>query len=113
MDQKKLGRLNQLFEKMVSNAVSSSENRIEDMITGITLTLNEVTASPFSLQIKQDSTGIKDAINDFVDSYNETRDLLKRVKDIKLEKPAIAVQMDSLLTAFYHTTKYLYFNNKK
>lgn len=25
MDQKKIGRLNQLFEKMVSNAVSSSE----------------------------------------------------------------------------------------
>ena len=25
MDQQKLGRLNQLFEKMVSNAVSSSE----------------------------------------------------------------------------------------
>jgi phosphoglycerol transferase MdoB-like AlkP superfamily enzyme len=35
------------------------------------------------------------------------------VKDIKLDKPTIAQQMDSLLSAYYHTTKYLYFNNKK
>jgi phosphoglycerol transferase MdoB-like AlkP superfamily enzyme len=36
-----------------------------------------------------------------------------KVKDIKLENPNIAQQMDSLLSAYYHTTKYLYFNNKK
>jgi phosphoglycerol transferase MdoB-like AlkP superfamily enzyme len=35
------------------------------------------------------------------------------VKDIQRDKPAIAEQMDSLLSAYYHTTKYLYFNNKK
>ena len=35
------------------------------------------------------------------------------VKDIQLDKPVIAKQMDSLLSAYYHTTKYLYFNNKK
>jgi phosphoglycerol transferase MdoB-like AlkP superfamily enzyme len=37
----------------------------------------------------------------------------KTIKDIKLEKPIITEQMDSLLSAYYHTTKYLYFNNKK
>ncbi|EAR12682.1 sulfatase family protein [Polaribacter irgensii 23-P] len=36
-----------------------------------------------------------------------------KVKNIKLEKPEIAQAMDSLLSAFYHSTKYLYFNNKK
>ena len=35
------------------------------------------------------------------------------IKDIKLNKPNITLQMDSLLSAYYHTTKYLYFNNKK
>jgi len=35
------------------------------------------------------------------------------IKDIKLDKPMITQQMDSLLSAYYHTTKYLYFNNKK
>ncbi|MFQ3297664.1 MAG: phosphoglycerol transferase MdoB-like AlkP superfamily enzyme [Polaribacter sp.] len=35
------------------------------------------------------------------------------VKDIQRDKPAIAKEMDSLLSAYYHATKYLYFNNKK
>ncbi len=35
------------------------------------------------------------------------------IQDIKFDKPVIAKQMDSLLSAYYHTTKYLYFNNKK
>jgi len=33
--------------------------------------------------------------------------------DIKEEYPSTAKRMDSLLSAFYHATKYLYFNNKK
>ena len=37
----------------------------------------------------------------------------KPVKDIKLENPAITQSMDSLLSAYYHSTKYLYLNNKK
>ncbi|WP_282073593.1 LTA synthase family protein [Polaribacter atrinae] len=37
----------------------------------------------------------------------------KEIKDIKLDKPNITQQMDSLLSAYYHSTKYLYFNNKK
>ncbi|MEO9572005.1 MAG: sulfatase-like hydrolase/transferase [Polaribacter sp.] len=36
-----------------------------------------------------------------------------KIKDIKLDKPNVTQQMDSLLSAYYHTTKYLYFNNKK
>jgi len=35
------------------------------------------------------------------------------VKDIKLENPKVSKELDSLLSAYYHTTKYLYFNNKK
>ncbi|MFT5214499.1 MAG: phosphoglycerol transferase MdoB-like AlkP superfamily enzyme [Patiriisocius sp.] len=35
------------------------------------------------------------------------------IKDIKLENPDITKRMDSLLSTYYHTTKYLYFNNKK
>ena len=37
----------------------------------------------------------------------------RNVKDIKLENPKISKELDSLLSAYYHTTKYLYFNNKK
>jgi phosphoglycerol transferase MdoB-like AlkP superfamily enzyme len=35
------------------------------------------------------------------------------VIDIKEFKPTITQSMDSLLSAYYHSTKYLYFNNKK
>ena len=35
------------------------------------------------------------------------------IEDIKLDKPYVTQQMDSLLSAYYHSTKYLYFNNKK
>jgi phosphoglycerol transferase MdoB-like AlkP superfamily enzyme len=35
------------------------------------------------------------------------------LKDLKLDKPNISLKMDSLLSAYYHSTKYLYFNNKK
>ena len=55
--------------------------------------------------------------------YYETTNISKKtglynlqantVKDIQLDNPAIAKEMDSLLSAYYHTTKYLYFNNKK
>ena len=37
----------------------------------------------------------------------------KEVKDIKNDNPLVAKKMDSLLSAYYHATKYLYFNNKK
>ena len=37
----------------------------------------------------------------------------RTVEDIQYKSPTIAQQMDSLLSAYYHTTKYLYFNNKK
>lgn len=37
----------------------------------------------------------------------------KELKDIKAKNPLIAKKMDSLLSAYYHATKYLYFHNKK
>ena len=35
------------------------------------------------------------------------------IEDVKADKPLITKEMDSLLSAYYHATKYLYFNNKK
>ena len=36
-----------------------------------------------------------------------------KLKDLKVEYPEQTSAMDSLLSAYYHSTKYLYFNNKK
>ncbi|MCL7753451.1 alkaline phosphatase family protein [Polaribacter sp. Z022] len=52
----------------------------------------------------------KTTINKTAALYNlNTKDL----NDIKDKNPLITKKMDSLLNAFYHSTKYLYFNNKK
>jgi phosphoglycerol transferase MdoB-like AlkP superfamily enzyme len=37
----------------------------------------------------------------------------KKLIDIKKEYPKKSAEMDSLLNAYYHATKYLYYNNKK
>jgi hypothetical protein len=37
----------------------------------------------------------------------------KNLEDIKEKYPKRTKAMDSLLNAYYHSTKYLYFNNKK
>jgi len=35
------------------------------------------------------------------------------IRDLKEQFPIVAQEMDSLLSGYYHSTKYLYFNNKK
>ena len=35
------------------------------------------------------------------------------IEDVKKKYPKVSQQMDSLLSAYFHSTKYLYFNNKK
>ncbi|MFY0604171.1 MAG: sulfatase-like hydrolase/transferase [Flavobacteriaceae bacterium] len=37
----------------------------------------------------------------------------KETIDISQQYPKIAIKMDSLITSYYHSTKYLYYNNKK
>jgi phosphoglycerol transferase MdoB-like AlkP superfamily enzyme len=37
----------------------------------------------------------------------------KKTEDLKEKYPKKVLEMDSLLNAYYHSTKYLYFNNKK
>ena len=38
---------------------------------------------------------------------------INSIEDIKVDKHALTKEMDSLLAAYYHSTKYLYYNNKK
>ncbi len=52
----------------------------------------------------------KTGISKYTGLYNLKE---KEVTNLKEEHPAISKRMDSLLSAFYHSTKYLYFNNKK
>jgi flagellar hook-associated protein 2 len=50
--------------------VTSTSNTVAGALQGVTLQLMGQSATPVTLSVAQDTTGIKRAINDFVDSYN-------------------------------------------
>ena len=60
---------------------------------------------------------VKDSLYFFRTNTTNTTGLYnlknKNLFDIKERHTTIAQQMDSLVNAYYHSTKYLYFNNKK
>ncbi|MGB6242131.1 MAG: flagellar filament capping protein FliD [Castellaniella sp.] len=51
-------------------AITSQSNTISNVIDGVTLTLNQTTASATSLSLTQDTSVAKKAVEDFVKSYN-------------------------------------------
>ncbi|WP_405604783.1 LTA synthase family protein [Polaribacter sp. Asnod1-A03] len=58
--------------------------------------------------------------NNFYYTINKSTDknglfnlLTKDLKDLKEDYPYVTKEMDELLKAYYHSTKYLYYNNKK
>ena len=59
--------------------VSKSSNTVSDVIPGVTLTLNKITASSASLTIARDTTTISNSISGFVKAYNELSSTLTTV----------------------------------
>lgn len=51
-------------------SLSSSSNTVSDAIDGLSLSLKAVTTSAVSLEVSDNSAGIKSAINAFVEGYN-------------------------------------------
>lgn len=51
-------------------AVSSSTNKFENVVSGITLTANEVSIDPVEITVSPDKAVLKSAMNDFVAAYN-------------------------------------------
>ena len=60
---------------------------------------------------------LQDSLYYYKTNISKTKGLFnldsKNMMDIKEKYPKTTLQMDSLLNAYYHATKYLYFNNKK
>lgn len=82
-------------------------------------TINKQSSSFVYLQMKGEPTVglLQDSlyysrtnITKTIGLYNLKNNSLKNLKDVY---PKRALEMDSLLNAYYHSTKYLYFNNKK
>ncbi|MEQ1743744.1 MAG: flagellar filament capping protein FliD, partial [Candidatus Nitrotoga sp.] len=59
--------------------VSKSSNIVSDVIPGVTLTLNKITASSASLTIARDTTTISNSISGFVKAYNELSSALTTI----------------------------------
>lgn len=52
-------------------SISNSNNTVEDVIEGVTLSLLDVTgATPVTVSIEEDKAGVKQAIEDFINGYN-------------------------------------------
>ena len=60
-------------------AVSSQSNTVSGVLDGVTLTLTGSSGSSNSMSISGDSKAVKDAIQTFVDRYN---DVLKKIKQV-------------------------------
>lgn len=52
-------------------ALSNSSNAITDAVTGLSLSLRQVTTSPVTVSVNDNKSGIKTAINTFVSAYNQ------------------------------------------
>lgn len=77
-------------------AVSKTSNTVSDVIQGVTLTLNKVTASPETLTIARDTAAVSSSIGGFVKAYNDLATTLKNFTayDAASQKGAI-LQGDS------------------
>lgn len=64
--------------------ITSSSNNLTDVTTG--LTINLISDGTTTVNVLHDTDTIKSTITDFIDSYNETRDLIERVRNVKLDE---------------------------
>lgn len=52
-------------------AVTSSSNQVEDVISGVTLNLKNISASTVTIQVANDTEAVKSSIQGFVEAYNQ------------------------------------------
>ncbi len=64
--------------------LTTDQNLVDDAILGVTFTL--FSAGSSNINITHDTKKIKDTITDLVDIYNESRNLIKRVREVKLDE---------------------------
>lgn len=85
--------------------VTSSTNTIDDAISGISFTLHSTGSS--NVNVSHDTEQVKATITDFVDIYNETRDLISRIRNAKLdEDDAFGLfSNDSLLRGLFNSMR--------
>ena len=61
--------------------IERSSNTVNDVVTGLTFNLNEVTSSAVTLDLSRDTTAVKENITGVVNAYNEFIDVIKLVQN--------------------------------
>lgn len=81
--------------------LSPEENTVDDAIRG--LTINLLSTGTTVLNITHDTEKVKAVVSDFVDLYNETRDLITRIRSAKLDEDDLfgLFSNDPLLRSMY------------
>lgn len=59
--------------------VTSTSNRVEEAIQGVTLDLTAASADPVSLVIERDEVALRETIDEFVSNYNEMKSTVDRM----------------------------------
>ena len=66
-------------------SVSRSSNTINDVIPGVTLSLNGVTSGAASVSVTRDTSAVKTNITNLIDQFNSTKEKLDSLTDRELE----------------------------
>ena len=61
--------------------IERSSNTVDDVVTGLTFNLNEVTSSAVTIDLSRDTTAVKENITGVVNAYNEFIDVIKLVQN--------------------------------
>jgi len=76
--------------------VTSSTNKFENVVSGVTLTANEVSADPAEITVTKDKSTVTTALNDFVAAYNAVNQAInEQTKYDPASKNAGLLQGDS------------------
>ncbi|HEX6707077.1 MAG TPA: flagellar filament capping protein FliD [Albitalea sp.] len=93
-------------------AVSSATNKLENVISGVTLTLSKETTSPVEVKVAQDTATIKKAIGDFAKAFSDMNGYITaQTKYDATTKKAAALQGDRGTLALQSNLRSLFLDN--
>jgi len=93
--------------------VTRSSNEIDDLIVGVTFTLNDESGEKNLISIKRDNEGIADMVNEFVSSYNSWHSKMTEVTKFDPDGKASGVFMgDSTMRRLLGDVTYALFTSE-
>lgn len=77
-------------------AITSASNTLDESVSGLTLTLSQVTTSPVEIEVRADQDALKKNVQAFVDAYNALNNMLAESTKYNADtKTAGSLQGDS------------------